>query len=98
MARIRLRVERGECRASVGDTEMTACSQTVVLELPFGNLAWSRPTSVRVQRGDATRVIPIVDLTRLAQLAIQAFVFAVIIGAAAARRRERAPALTGGTR
>jgi len=87
VAGIRLRVERGERRASVGDAEMTACSQTVVVELPFGHLAWSRPTSVRLQRRGTTRVVPIVDLTRLAQLTIYASAFATIIGAVAARRR-----------
>jgi hypothetical protein len=91
MARIRLRFERGERRASVGDTEITACSQTMVVDLPFGHLAWNRPSSLRVQHGGTTRVVPIVDLTRLAQLAICASAFAALIGAVAAGRRARLP-------
>jgi hypothetical protein len=50
---------------------VTPESQVLSIRLPFGGLVWHRPTAVAVEQGgQATRRVPIVDLTRIAQLGL----------------------------
>jgi hypothetical protein len=50
---------------------VTPESQVLLIRLPFGGLVWQRPTAVVVEHvGRAIQRVPIVDLTRLAQLSL----------------------------
>ena len=54
-----------------GALRLTAESRVLSVRLPFGGLVWQRPTSVLVEQpGRAVRRLPIVALTRVAQLAL----------------------------
>ena len=54
-----------------GALRLTPESQVLTVRLPFGGLVWQRPTAVVVeQAGRAIQRLPIVDLTRVAQLAV----------------------------
>lgn len=75
----------------VGDTRVTPQAQALVVRLPFGGFVWNRPIAVLVERDDMTRRIPIVDVTRLVQIALLGsfFAFSVIITLSAAQRTRR---------
>ncbi len=56
-----------------GPNKITPFSQVVKLMLPGsrGGLIWNRPVSVLVQGTDGSEnVLPVVDITRIAQLAL----------------------------
>ena len=56
-----------------GTNKITPFSQAVKLILPgaMGGSIWNRPLSVLVQRADnSEQVLPVVDVTRIAQLAL----------------------------
>ncbi len=56
-----------------GPNKITPFSQAVKLMLPGsrGGLVWNRPVSVLVQGTDGSEnVLPVVDVTRIAQLAL----------------------------
>ena len=56
-----------------GTNKITPFSQAVKLILPgaMGGLIWNRPVSVLVQGADdSEQVLPVVDVTRIAQLAL----------------------------
>ena len=74
----------------VGDTRITPQAQAFSIRFPFGGIAWNRPTAVLVERDDLTQRIPIVDVTRVAQIALFGLVvtFSVIITLLAARQRR----------
>ena len=74
----------------VGDTRITPQAQAFSLRLPFGGFVWNRPTAVLVERDDLTQRVPIVDVTRVAQIALFGFVvlFSVIITLLATRQRR----------
>ena len=57
----------------VGKHKITPFSQAVKLIIPGskGGLIWNRPVSVLVQEADGSeQVLPVVDITRVAQLAL----------------------------
>jgi hypothetical protein len=74
----------------VGDTRVTPQAQAFSVRFPFGGFVWNRPTAVLVERDDLTQRIPIVDVTRAAQIALFGLVvtFSVIITLLAARQRR----------
>ena len=74
----------------VGDTRITPQAQAFSVRFPFGGFVWNRPTAVLVERDDLTQRIPIVDVTRVVQVAMFGLVvtFSVIITLLAARRRR----------
>lgn len=74
----------------VGDTRITPQAQAFSVRFPFGGFVWNRPTAVLVERDDLTQRIPIVDVTRAAQIVLFGLVltFSVIITALAARQRR----------
>jgi hypothetical protein len=49
----------------VGDRSVTLEALTVVVKLPFGGIAWTRPSAVIVERGGKVERIPIHDVTRI---------------------------------
>ena len=56
-----------------GSNQITHFSQAVKLTLPGsrGGLIWNRPVSVLIQGEDGSeKVLPVVDVTRIAQLAL----------------------------
>jgi len=54
----------------VGDRVITPQSQSLSIIGPHGGWAWNRPVAILVRQGKETKRIPIVDVTRLAQLAL----------------------------
>ena len=72
----------------VGDTRVTPQTQTLSIRFPFGGMVWNRPSAVLVERDDLTQRIPIVNVTRLAQIVLFGLVltFSVIITLLAALR------------
>ncbi len=56
----------------IGDYTVTSESQALSVRLPFGGFVWNRPAAVLVDDGDGQQRIPIVDVTRTAQLALLA--------------------------
>ena len=54
-----------------GSMRLTPESQVLMVRLPFGGLVWQRPTAVVVEHaGRAIQRLPILDLTRLAQVGV----------------------------
>lgn len=56
----------------VGNITLTPESQALSLRLPVGGFVWNRPTAVLVEGNGGQRRIPIVDVTRAAQLTLLA--------------------------
>ncbi len=75
----------------VGDTRLTPQAQAFSLRFPFGGFVWNRPTAVLVERDDVTQRIPILNVTRVAQIAVFGLVltFSVIITLLAAQRARQ---------
>jgi hypothetical protein len=75
---------------TVGDVTVTPQSRSLTIRCPFGNMVWSRPVAVWVERGAWAERIPIVDITRIVQLALLGFglVFSVIVLVKLAQRKE----------
>jgi hypothetical protein len=83
---VQLRTVQGQ-PILTGDVRLTPESQVLVVRLPFGGLVWHRPTAVSVERaGRGIQRLPIVDLTRIAQVGLL-LVTAVCL-TALSRRRE----------
>ncbi|MBN1317300.1 MAG: hypothetical protein JXA42_17590 [Anaerolineales bacterium] len=70
----------------VGELSITLQSQSLTVRSPSrwpGGFVWNRPTGVLVERDGVTERIPIVDVTRMAQvglvgLAFLAFIFVLV--------------------
>jgi hypothetical protein len=79
-------------KVTVGDVTVTPQSRALTVRWPRGGLVWNRPVAVLVERGEETERIPIVDVTRMAQLGLLglSLVFSMIImGLSIRRRRNR---------
>ena len=72
---------------SIGNTTLRPVSQAVMVHLPFGQFVWNRPSEVVVENGGQARHIPVVDVTRMAQIAIYGLSFGLFIAAIVARHR-----------
>ncbi len=74
----------------VGNTRVTPQARALVIQFPFGRFIWNRPTAVLVERDDASGAqrIPIVNVTRVSQIAVVGLIvaFSVIITLLAGRR------------
>jgi len=55
--------------------------------MPFGQFVWDRPSEVVVENGGQARHIPVVDVTRMAQIALYGLAFGLFIAAIVARHR-----------
>jgi hypothetical protein len=77
-------------RVTVGDVSLTPQSQALTIRWPRGGLVWNRPVAVLVERDGQTERIPIVDVTRMAQLELLGLglVFSMVIFILSARRRR----------
>lgn len=63
----------------VGDKTITPYSQALLVRIPYGGFVWNRPVALRVEQDGLVEEIPIVDVTRQAQLALTAGAFAAIL-------------------
>jgi hypothetical protein len=68
----------------VGDVRVTPESRVVMVRLPIGALVWNRPSAVVVERAGRVERMPIIDATRIAQVALWACALAAFL---ALRRR-----------
>lgn len=55
---------------SAGDTTISPQSQALVVRWPGGGFVWNRPVAVLIQKGEESERIPVVDITRMAQLGL----------------------------
>ena len=67
--RVRWETASGEPVTAEGVT-LTPVSRALTLRWPRGGLVWNRPLGLDVERGGELARIPIVDVTRVAQLAL----------------------------
>ena len=63
----------------IGDKRITLQSQFLAVRLPFGGFVWNRPALVLVEQHGLVEEIPIVDVTRLAVLALAGLSTAVTV-------------------
>ncbi|MDH4137568.1 MAG: hypothetical protein OEW09_12775 [Anaerolineae bacterium] len=77
-------------KVTVGDVTVTPQSQALTIRWPNGGLVWNRPAAVLVERGEQTERIPIVDVTRIAQLGLLglSLVFTTMAIVLSVRRRR----------
>lgn len=54
----------------IGEVTVTPQSQALTIRWPNGGFVWNRPVAVMVVRGEETEHIPVVDVTRMAQLGL----------------------------
>ncbi|MBS1251544.1 MAG: hypothetical protein MAG451_00577 [Anaerolineales bacterium] len=77
---------------TIGDVTITPQSRVLVIRWPYGGFVWNRPVSVLVERDGHTEQVPIVDLTRAAQLRLLGFglvlSIAIIVLSALSRRDQ----------
>ena len=61
-------------RLTVGEITVTPQSRALTIGMPYGSWVWNRPVALQVDGGNAPGAgparIPIVDVTRLAQLGL----------------------------
>ena len=57
-------------KVTVGDVTLTPQSQALLVRWPNGGFVWNRPVAVVVERDGQTERFPVVDVTRMAQLAL----------------------------
>jgi hypothetical protein len=62
--------EASAAPVTVDNVTVTPRSRTLVVRLPKGGFVWSRPTAVVVEQDGQARRIPIIDLTRVAQVGL----------------------------
>jgi len=68
---VRWETSSGDC-VSVVELTVTPVSQALSVRWPHGGWVWNRPRAVLVGRDDSTERIPIVDVTRAAQVGLYA--------------------------
>jgi hypothetical protein len=75
---------------TAGDVTLTPQSQSLTVRWPYGGWVWNRPVAILVERGGQTERIPIVDVTRAAQLGLLSctLVFGMVTFVLTARRRR----------
>jgi hypothetical protein len=77
-------------QVTVGDVTLMPQSQALTVRWPNGGFVWNRPTAVLVERGGQTERIPIVDVTRIAQLTLLGLgiVFSIVTLMLSIRKRR----------
>ena len=60
---------------TVDETTLTPQSQVLTVRWPNGGWVWNRPVAVLVELDGETQRVPIMDVTRIAQLGLIAFAF-----------------------
>jgi hypothetical protein len=77
---------------TVGNATVTTESQALVVRWPRGGWVWNRPLAITIETDGETRRVPIVDVTRMAQVVLWAASVAFVVVALALTiksRRER---------
>jgi hypothetical protein len=74
---------------TVGDVTLKPQSQALTVRWPNGGFVWNRPVAVLVERGGQTERIPVVDVTRIAQLTLLGLGFVLSIAALMLSIRQR---------
>ena len=64
---------------TIGDVTVTLRSRALTVRWSNGGFVWNRPVSVLVERDGETERIPIVDVTRIAQLGLLCFGFVLVV-------------------
>ena len=74
----------------IGDVTVTPQSRALTIRWPRGGLVWNRPVGILVDRDEQTARIPIVDVTRMAQLGLLglSLVFSMVIFVLSIRQRR----------
>ena len=77
-------------KVTVGDVTVTPQSQALTVRWPDGGLVWNCPVAVLVEQGERKERIPIVDVTRIAQLGLLglSLVFTMMTIVLSVRRRR----------
>jgi len=75
---------------TIDDVTLTPQSQALTLRWPKGGFVWNRPVAVLVERDGQTERVPVVDVTRIAQLTLLGlgFVFFVVALMLSVRKRS----------
>jgi hypothetical protein len=60
---------------TVGEATLTPQSQVLTVRWPNGGWVWNRPVAVLVEQDGESERLPIVDVTRMAQIGLIAFAF-----------------------
>lgn len=76
---IRWETKTGD-RLTIGALTVTPQSQALILRWPNGGWVWNRPVAVLVEQGRQVKRIPLVDVTRLAQLGLLGLSLVFMIG------------------
>ena len=78
---------------TVDSVTVTPQSQALIVRLPIGGFVWNRPTAILVERDEAAKRFPIVDITRIFQLLLLGFSLALSIVSLVkfSQRKERRP-------
>lgn len=63
----------------VGNVRATPEARVVIVRLPFGGFVWNRPSAVVVERDGRVERMRIVNVTRLAQIALWSSVLAAVL-------------------
>jgi hypothetical protein len=79
--------EASAAPVTLGDVTVTPRARALVVRLPQGGLVWNRPTALTVERAEAKWRVPVVDVTRLLQLALLALAAAIAARRSNAERR-----------
>jgi hypothetical protein len=74
---------------TLGDVTVTPRTRALVIRLPQGGFVWNRPTALTVQQAGTVRHLPVVDVTRLLQLALLALAAAIAVAVARRWNAER---------
>ena len=86
---VRWQVVSGE-EVIAGDVTLTPQSQAFTISWPNGGFVWNRPVAVLVERGGQTERIPVVDVTRIAQITLLGlgFVLSIVVFMLSIRQRR----------
>ena len=55
---------------TIGEASITPQAQALIVRFPFGGWVWNRPAALVVEQGQQTKRMPIVDVTRMAQIGL----------------------------
>lgn len=75
---------------TIGDVTLTPQSQALMLRWPNGGFVWNRPVAILVERDGQTERVPVVDVTRIAQLTLLGLglVFSMVTVVLSIRKRR----------
>jgi hypothetical protein len=77
--KVKWQTTSGETTAH-GDIQVTPQSRALTVRWPRGGWVWNCPVAVLVERDGHRRRVPIVDVTRVAQLMLYGFSLVFVLG------------------